>query len=458
VPASVTGGPGRPGPHRWPGAPSASRCDTVGVVPRPTSGSTPPPSARLAASGSLVILAATAVLVVVFTLRNIGFVLATVAGVSLAVPAIWIALTNRRWRWLALGAALVLVGGAVASMVAAGDDVLVIVSAFAGTALAGGLGTLALRHEVLRATADRWRSVPAAAHPVLLMNPRSGGGKVERFRLAAEAARRGIEGLVLESDDDLRHLAEAAVAGGADVLGMAGGDGSQAIVASVAADHGLAFVCVPAGTRNHLALDLGVARNDPVGALDAFGPAREASVDLASVNGRVFVNNVSLGLYAEIVAADDYREAKVRTTAEVLETVLGPDAPAFDLRVDGPGGGVDGPQLVQISNNPYLLTSLSGFGTRPRLDAGTLGIVTLRVGGPVDVQRLVALELAGTGGNGTRVGGRGRPPRRRSWHRRRLRPGSTGSRARSRLPSGSSPCPGHSGSGWPTATPGRRRP
>lgn len=355
----------------------------------------PPPSARLAASGSLVALAVTAVLLVVFTLRNLGYMVATIAAVCLAVSAIWVALTNRHWRWFALVAALALVCGAVASMVAAGFAVIVICIALAGTALAGGLGTLALHHEVLRATAVRWNTVPAAAHPVLLMNPKSGGGKVERLRLVAEAARRGVEGVVLERGDDLRALAEAAVARGADVLGMAGGDGSQAIVASVAAHHGLAYVCIPAGTRNHLALDLGVDRNDPVGALDAFGPARETSIDLASVNGRIFVNNVSLGLYAQIVAADEYRDAKVRTTAEMLEALLGPDAPAFDLHVDGPQGRLDGPQLVQISNNPYLLTSLSGFGTRPRVDTGTLGVVALRVDGPVDVQRLVALEVAG---------------------------------------------------------------
>src|SRR5206468_2305338 len=95
--------------------------------------------------------------------------------------------------------------------------------------------------------------------------------------------------------DDLRALTEHAVAQGADVLGVAGGDGSQALVADVARSHDLAFVCIPAGTRNHFALDLGLDRRDVAGALDAFEDAVERRIDLASVGGRVFVNNASLG-------------------------------------------------------------------------------------------------------------------------------------------------------------------
>src|SRR4029077_4005061 len=102
------------------------------------------------------------------------------------------------------------------------------------------------------------------------MNPRSGGGKATRFGLVDECHKRGIEPIMLEPGDDLLVLAEDAVTRGADVLGMPGGDGSQALVATVAAKHGLPHVVVPAGTRNHLALDLGLDRDDVVGALDAY--------------------------------------------------------------------------------------------------------------------------------------------------------------------------------------------
>ncbi len=155
-----------------------------------------------------------------------------------------------------------------------------------GVALASALGTVALQWEVRTDLDRRWHRVPASGHGVVLMNPMSGVGKVERVHLADEARRCGIEPVELHRGDDFRALAEAAVARGADALGMAGGDCSQAVVAAAAAEHGLPFVCIPAGTRNHLALDLGIDRDDPVGALEAFGSAREATIDLAEVNWR----------------------------------------------------------------------------------------------------------------------------------------------------------------------------
>ena len=107
---------------------------------------------------------------------------------------------------------------------------------------------------------------------------------------------------------------------------------------------------MPAGTRNHFALDLGLDREDVVGALDAFGEASERTIDLATVNGRVFVNNASLGLYAEIVQSPEYRDAKIRTASEMLPDLLGPDAEPLDLRYTGPGGGGphDGPDGARV--------------------------------------------------------------------------------------------------------------
>ncbi len=178
----------------------------------------------------------------------------------------------------------------------------------------------------------------AATHGALIMNLKSGGGKAERFHLVEECRKRGIEPIVLQPGEDLLELARGAVDRGADVIGMAGGDGSQALVASIAAERGVPMVVVPAGTRNHLALDLGLDRNDVVGALDAFGEARVRPMDLGEVNGRIFVNNVSLGLYAAIVRSPAYRDAKVDTTLATLPQVLAPDTEPFDLRFTGPDG------------------------------------------------------------------------------------------------------------------------
>ena len=176
---------------------------------------------------------------------------------------------------------------------------------------------------------------------------------------------------MLQPGDDLVQLAEAAIARGADVIGMAGGDGSQALVASVAALRGVAHVVVPAGTRNHFALDLGLDRDDVVGALDAFGPAVERRIDLAEVNGRVFVNNVSLGVYGEITQSEEYRDAKVATTLDQLPTLLGPGGEPTDLGWTGPDGvHHDSAHLIQVSNNRYSLRAGAGSGTRDRLDDG----------------------------------------------------------------------------------------
>jgi diacylglycerol kinase family enzyme len=239
-------------------------------------------------------------------------------------------------------------------------------------------------------------SVGRAQHPVLIMNRWSGGGKVDKFRLVDECKRRGIEPVMLERGDDLLQLASDAVARGADVIGMAGGDGSQALVASVASRHDVAHVCIPAGTRNHFALDLGLDRDDVVGALDAFGEAVERRIDLATVNGNVFVNNASMGVYARIVQSPEYRDAKIRTAAEMLPDMLGSDAKPFDLRFTGPDGTeVPTAQMILVSNDPYELDHIDGRGSRPRLDTGTLGIATAQIENAREAVEFTRLEVTG---------------------------------------------------------------
>jgi diacylglycerol kinase family enzyme len=211
-----------------------------------------------------------------------------------------------------------------------------------------------------------------------------------------ECHRRGIEAIVLERGDDLVQLAEDAIARGADVIGMAGGDGSQALVATVAVRHDVAHVVVPAGTRNHFALDLGLDRDDVVGALEAYADGVEERIDLATVNGRTFVNNASLGLYAKIVQSPEYRDAKRQTAAAMLPEMLGPDAVPLDLRFTGPDGtSYPSAHMILVSNNPYQLASLAGRGTRARMDLGVLGVATARISDARDASRFVALEAAG---------------------------------------------------------------
>ena len=88
-----------------------------------------------------------------------------------------------------------------------------------------------LRRLVSRTGRSRWHPVPPARRPVLFVNPRSGGGSAERDRIAERARERGIRAVVLDSGQDLSELVADAVADGADALGIAGGDGSLAVIA-----------------------------------------------------------------------------------------------------------------------------------------------------------------------------------------------------------------------------------
>ena len=222
-----------------------------------------------------------------------------------------------------------------------------------------------------------WRPVEPPLRPVLFVNPRSGNGAATRNRVVDRARERGVEAVTLGSGDDLRARALRVVADGADALGVAGGDGSLADVAAVAAAQSVPFVCIPVGTRNHFALDLGVDRRDVPGALDAFTEGVERTIDLGEVNGRLFLNNVSLGVYGEAVRQAGYRDAKVRTLAETARKVLGPGGrmPAMRL-VDDTGREHARLAVLLVSNNPYAMDG-PGLGSRPTLASGRLGVLVL---------------------------------------------------------------------------------
>jgi diacylglycerol kinase family enzyme len=296
--------------------------------------------------------------------------LSVLLSAALAFVAAWYAVVRRgAARTLGLAAAALLLAGAIVLVIVEGrpvENALVLVALVA---------SLAAARRAFKAHVRLPRTAPPS-HPVLFYNPKSGGGKAERFALAEEAQRRGFDAVELQRGDDLEELVRTAVARGANGLAMAGGDGSQAIVAKIASELDLPYACIPAGTRNHFALDLGVDRDDVVGALDAFVDGGERRVDLAEVNGRVFVNNVSLGLYAEAVQRPGYREAKLHTLLATVPDVLGPDAQPPELRCSGPHGTESGVAIL-VSNNSYRLGRALGSGTRPRLDAGQLGIAVL---------------------------------------------------------------------------------
>jgi diacylglycerol kinase family enzyme len=323
---------------------------------------------RVAALGAVVLGVGGLGLAIVVAVQEFPRGLIALACVAIAFVAAWYGVL-RRGVARAAGLAVGVVGLAAAIVLLLSDRVVeqVIVVAALILSVACARAAFGVRAHLPPARAPQ--------RPVLFYNPKSGGGKAQRFALADEARARGIEPIELGPPWDLEGLVRDAVAGGADGLAMAGGDGSQAIVAAIAAELDLPYACVPAGTRNHFALDLGVDRDDVVGALDAFVDGGERRVDLADVNGRVFVNNVSLGLYAEAVQRPGYRDAKVKTLLDTVPDLLGPDAPGLDLRWTGPGGHEHSSGVaILVSNNRYRLGRAVGSGTRPRIDDGRLGI------------------------------------------------------------------------------------
>jgi diacylglycerol kinase family enzyme len=289
--------------------------------------------------------------------------LIVLACVFAALALAWYGLLRRgARRWLAVALSMVLIAFALVVTVGGANGL-----AWLAVTIAFAVGVIGAR---VAFRPDRsLPRVPAPRHPVLFINPWSGDGRAGQVGLAAEAQQRGLEVVELTAGDELEDLVRAAVGRGADGLAMAGGDGSQALVAAIAAEHDLPYACIPSGTRNHFALDLGVDREDVV-------DGGERYVDLGEVNGRVFVNNVSLGVYAQAVSQDDYRESKLRTLLDTLTDTLGAEGETVDLRWTDPDGAAQvSAALVLVSNNPYLLGPTLGTGTRPRLDRGLLGIV-----------------------------------------------------------------------------------
>ena len=321
------------------------------------------------------------VLLLVFAgLKSLAMLAVAVAAAVVSLAAAYVFLSRRGvLRWLSL-AVFVLVP-IVVIVVYAFRDLLWIALLSAGIWL---LASMTARAALASEQPD-WRmpehpAQPPARHPYLIMNPKSGGGKVEKFDLKRKAEALGAEVFLFGGSGpvDVAEVARAAVAGGADLLGVAGGDGTQALVAGIAAEHGIPFLVISAGTRNHFALDLGLDREDPSACLGALRDGVELRVDLGVINGQTFVNNASFGAYAEIVETPAYRDDKRNTTLNTLPDLLQGHRGAH-LRVQADGTQIDAPQALLVSNNPYGTGDLAGLGRRTRLDRGILGVVGVTV-------------------------------------------------------------------------------
>ncbi len=355
---------------------------------RPTSAV--PASARWLARGAVALLLAAVAVLLVPGARSLLVAATALLAIVVSAAGAWWFVSRRGFvRWVG---AVLLIGAPVAVLVLyiVRDVLWAVVLVLALVA-----GSIALGREALTRVRPPLRTpehpAPPARRPLLVMNPRSGGGKVGRFDLVTKARDRGadVELLAGPTHVDVQALAAQGIADGHDLLGVAGGDGTQALVAGVAAANDVPFLVISAGTRNHFAMDLGLDRARPDACLDALTDPMELCIDLGEINGRTFVNNASFGAYAEVVRRPEYRDDKRGTTLRLLPEVLSGQAGAhLSVYLDG-RLVAEGPQAVLVSNNPYLFDDPAGLGRRPRLDTGALGVVAVSVDSAAQAVRLV---------------------------------------------------------------------
>ena len=323
---------------------------------------------------------AVGVVVVFAELKSLAMLGVGLAAAALCLASAFVVLSRRGvLRWLSL-AVFILAPIAVIVVYAFAALLWVALVSAAGWLLAGVTARAALARDKPDWRMPELPAVPPAQRPFLIMNPRSGGGKVSQFDLPRKAEALGAEVFLMSGPErvDVAEVARKAVAAGADLLGVAGGDGTQALVAGVAAEHGIPFMVITAGTRNHFALDLGLDREDPAACLGALSGGVELRVDLGLIGGQTFVNNASFGAYAEVVQTPAYRDDKLGTTLDTLPDLLqGHRGARLSALVDGVA--IDAPQALLVANNPYGTGDIAGLGRRVRLDRGVLGVVAVTV-------------------------------------------------------------------------------
>ncbi len=332
---------------------------------------------RLAAIFALVMVGVAALVGILLILSNPVFAIIfalTCLGVGV-VGWHWLFGRRRGAAWLHIGAELVLfaaLANEIAFFLKDRRNVWLLVILLALGALGLGMGGLLRRRYV---SEGGYFLLPTGAKPFLIVNPKSGHGRAMAAHIPDLARAKGIQVLMLEQGGSLTGLVEQAVEGGATILGMSGGDGSLGVAAGAAIKHDLPLVVLPGGTRCHFARDIGLDPEYIAGALQAFG-GREVRIDAAEINGRIFLNNASFGLYADIVQRPGYRERKVKSSLDVLAEEATRAGYALEFH-DASGVARHRAVMVLVGVNRYETLNLLELGTRNRLDEGVLQVTAL---------------------------------------------------------------------------------
>jgi len=332
---------------------------------------------------------------VLLVLHNLWFALLLGLVAAMLLCAAWLMMTGAGSR--------LRFGQALAGMSALG--LIVLLAAFFSEASQRrtviALGLIALVYLVIVGLLRRayWRerrqaggAVHPPAHfkyPYLIINPKSGDGRAIKAGIDDLAREKGIVVMVTKRGDDIETLARKAVAQGADVLGISGGDGSIGAVVKVALQHELPVVVLPGGTRCHFARDLGLDPKRIVDSLAGFEGV-ERLIDVGVINGRTFLNNVSFGMYADIVDHPEYRDNKLEVSRTVVRELVSGERKPYPLRFHHQSQKFTSAVQVLVSVNEYQTFNLLELGHRIRLDGGVLQVTAItRLNGEM-VRQLLA--------------------------------------------------------------------
>jgi diacylglycerol kinase family enzyme len=243
---------------------------------------------------------------------------------------------------------------------------------------------------------------PAARAVPVIVNTAAGSDRPQEWLATLEerCRGRGLDAQVMrvEGGEQLLRAARDAVQQGARLVIAAGGDGTVSAVAARLADTGITLGVLPLGTLNHFAKDLGIPLELDA-AIDAIVHGREVRIDVGEVNGQVFINNSSLGLYPDIVRDREQQRRRLGRGkwAALLAACLHAARryPVLSVRI-----GVNGTQLerrsafVFIGNNKYQMEGFN-IGERSKLSDGSLSLYVTQRTGRFGLLRLALRALIG---------------------------------------------------------------
>ncbi len=232
---------------------------------------------------------------------------------------------------------------------------------------------------------------PDGAGLTLVFNPRSGGGRAADVAEQVRKALPAVTVVEVGPDDDLEQALRDA-AGAAQVLGIAGGDGTVATAAAVAVERDLPLAVFPGGTLNHFAKDIGCRT-----AAETIRAVTEGSlsrVDVVQFNGdTTVVNTVSIGAYPAFVRIRERLEHKISKPLAGVVAMLLTLRRERSVRISYDGYTLQ-TSLFFIGNSIYQPTGFAPSG-RPRMDDGLLDVRILETGRPWYRLRIMAALLAG---------------------------------------------------------------